>query len=103
MSAKKWFLLFKPFHLSITTTVSHSVSYNFFLSFTQAIARGLSGGAPTKSVGKSLPIHEFTNPPFPKAPKASKVTHRVSSVAGHVFNVDFPVEYQSWDTVDPAE
>jgi DNA topoisomerase-3 len=27
----------------------------------------------------------------------------VSSVAGHVFNVDFPKEYQSWDTVDPAE
>eukprot|EP00804_Cyclotella_cryptica_P011112 CCRYP_020500-RD/>CCRYP_020500-RD protein AED:0.15 eAED:0.15 QI:179/1/1/1/1/1/9/334/1141 len=69
----------------------------------QAIAQGLNGGAPAKSVGKSLPVHEFTNPPFPKAPKASKVTHRVSSVAGHVFNVDFPAEYQSWDTVDPAE
>jgi DNA topoisomerase-3 len=69
----------------------------------QAIAQGLNGGGSSKSGGKSLPIHEFTNPPFPKAPKASKVTHRVSSVAGHVFNVDFPKEYQSWDTVDPAE
>lgn len=63
----------------------------------------MNGGGSTKSVGKGLPTHEFVNPPFPKAPNASKVTHRVSSVAGHVFNVDFPAEYQSWDTIDPAE
>ena len=70
----------------------------------QAIAHGLTGGGTTKSMGKSsLPTHEFSHPSFPKAPKASKVTHRVSSVAGHVFSVDFPKEYQSWDTVDPAE
>ena len=55
------------------------------------------------SYGRSLPIHEFTSPPFPKAPRASAVVHRVTSVAGHVFNVDFPPEYQSWDSVDPAE
>ena len=48
-------------------------------------------------------MHEFTNPPFSKAPNASKVNHIVTSVAGHVFNVDFPPEYQSWDSVDPAE
>ena len=35
--------------------------------------------------------------------KASSVQHRITSVAGHVFNVDFPSEYQSWDSVDPAE
>lgn len=68
----------------------------------QAIAHGLSGGNFQPSGGK-LPTHEFNNPPFPKAPRASSVTHRVSSVAGHVFNVDFPSEYQSWDSVDPAE
>lgn len=72
-------------------------------SHNKAIAQGLNGGGACKSVGKSLPTHEFNSPPFPKAPKASKVTHRVSSVVGHVFNVDFPKEYQSWDTVDPAE
>eukprot|EP00577_Skeletonema_sp_RCC1716_P004887 CAMPEP_0113381834 /NCGR_PEP_ID=MMETSP0013_2-20120614/5519_1 /TAXON_ID=2843 ORGANISM="Skeletonema costatum, Strain 1716" /NCGR_SAMPLE_ID=MMETSP0013_2 /ASSEMBLY_ACC=CAM_ASM_000158 /LENGTH=1160 /DNA_ID=CAMNT_0000264299 /DNA_START=12 /DNA_END=3495 /DNA_ORIENTATION=- /assembly_acc=CAM_ASM_000158 len=72
-------------------------------SIGQAIAVGLGGGG-NKSYGKSLPVHEFVdNSPFPKAPKASKVTHVVSSVAGHVFNVDFPSEFQSWDTVDPAE
>ena len=72
-------------------------------SIGQAIAVGLGGGG-NKSYGKSLPVHEFVdNAPFPKAPKASKVTHIVSSVAGHVFNVDFPSEFQSWDTVDPAE
>lgn len=27
----------------------------------------------------------------------------VTSVAGHVYNVVLPSEYQSWDTVDPAE
>lgn len=86
--------------------VLYTCIHNYYLitsSVLQAIAQGLNGGGSSKSGGKSLPIHEFTNPPFPKAPKASKVTHRVSSVAGHVFNVDFPKEYQSWDTVDPAE
>ena len=74
-------------------------------SIGQAIAVGLGGGGGgIQSYGRSLPVHEFTdNSPFPKAPKASKVTHVVSSVAGHVFNVDFPSEFQSWETVDPAE
>ncbi|KAL7548997.1 hypothetical protein ACHAWF_012271 [Thalassiosira exigua] len=69
----------------------------------QAIAHGLSEGSTSRSYGKSLPVHEFPNPPFPKAPKASSATHVVTSVAGHVFSVDFPPEYQSWDSVDPAE
>jgi hypothetical protein len=76
-------------------------------SIGQAIAVGLSGGGgggcTVKSYGKSLPIHELTSLKFPKAPYASSVTHLVTSVAGHVYNVDFPTEYQSWDTVDPAE
>ena len=76
---------------------------NVFLSSGQAIAQGLSGGESHGSYGKSLPVHEFDDPPFSKAPRASRVTHRVTSVAGHVFNVDFPAEYQSWDAVDPAE
>jgi len=96
-------------------------------SIGQAIAVGLSSSCSStfKSYGKSLPIHELTSSfggsgggscgssssssssssslIFPKAPYASAVTHLVSSVAGHVYNVDFPSEYQSWDTVDPAE
>ena len=50
-----------------------------------------------------MPMHEFTNPAFPKAPYASRCNHRVTSVAGHVFSVDFHSKYQSWDSVDPAE
>ena len=51
-----------------------------------------------------LPVHEFTDKySFPKAPHASKCVHKITSVAGHVFNVDFPKQYQSWDLVDPAE
>ena len=55
-----------------------------------AIAKGLAKGS-FDSGGRSLPVHIFTDPSFPKAPKASKCTHKVTSVAGHVFNVDFPV------------
>ena len=51
----------------------------------------------------NLPVHVFTDPSFPKAPHAKRTTHKVTSVAGHVFSVDFPSQYQSWDSVDPAE
>mmetsp|Transcript_6890 Transcript_6890/g.19941 ORF Transcript_6890/g.19941 Transcript_6890/m.19941 type:complete len:878 (+) Transcript_6890:797-3430(+) len=50
-----------------------------------------------------MPVHTFANPSFPKAPHAKKVVHKVTSVAGHVFSVDFPQEYQSWESVDPGE
>jgi DNA topoisomerase III len=72
----------------------------------KAIAKGLcQGGDPRSGGGRgsSLPVHEFTNPSFPKAPHAQKVTHKVTSVAGHVFSVDFPPQFQSWESVDPAE
>jgi hypothetical protein len=48
-------------------------------------------------------VYVFTDPSFPKAPHATKVTHKVTSVVGHVFSVDFPPQFQSWDSVDPAE
>ncbi|KAG7362205.1 DNA topoisomerase [Nitzschia inconspicua] len=71
-------------------------------SIAEAIAKGLCNG--DRSVmKKAMPVHTFTNPAFPKAPFAKKVTHKVTSVAGHVFSVDFPQEFQSWDSVDPAE
>lgn len=28
---------------------------------------------------------------------------RVTSVAGHVFNRDFPAKYSSWERTDPAD
>ena len=75
-------------------------------SIGQAIAKGLiSSNDHLESHGRSLPIHEFTTTKtkFPKAPHATKVLHRITSVAGHVYSVDFTKEYQSWDSVDPAE
>lgn len=72
-------------------------------SIGQAIAVGLCKGSPRYRSGKGLPVHEFSDPAFPKAPKAKSCLHRVTSVAGHVFSVDFPQEFQSWDSVDPAE
>ena len=71
-------------------------------SIAQAIANGLSRGN-TNCKKKTLPVHEFMDPPFPKAPHASGVLHKISSVAGHVFSVDFPQKFQSWESVDPLE
>jgi hypothetical protein len=73
-------------------------------SIAQAVAKGLCASSSTSSSkGKSLPVYEFTvtDVPFPKAPNASKVTHRVTSVAGHVFSIDFAPQYQSWE-IDPV-
>jgi len=72
-------------------------------SIAQAIAKGLSDGNYNSGGGKGMPVLEFTNPPFPKAPHTSKCKHKVTSVAGHVFSVDFHAKFQSWDSVDPAE
>ncbi|GAX14392.1 DNA topoisomerase III [Fistulifera solaris] len=71
-------------------------------SIAQAIAHGLCHGSPHTHRSK-LPVHEFTGPVFPKAPQAASCKHKVTSVAGHVFSVDFPQQYQSWDSVDPSE
>jgi len=72
-------------------------------SIAQAIADGLAPRGETDYRSKSLPVYEFTDPPFPKAPQARRCHHRVTSVAGHLFSVDFPPQFQSWDSVDPAE
>jgi DNA topoisomerase-3 len=71
-------------------------------SIAQSIAKGLCKGN-YETLSKVTPIHQFSSPPFPKAPNASKCVHKVTSVAGHVYNVDFPSSYQSWDSVDPAD
>ncbi len=72
-------------------------------SIATSIAKGLCRGNYSEGGGRSLPVHEFSDPSFPKAPHATTCVHRVTSVAGHVFNVDFPTSYQSWDSVDPAD
>jgi len=72
-------------------------------SIAQAVANGLSHGHSTHLRKGTLPVHEFTGGTFPKAPYASSVSHKISSVAGHVFETDFGAKYQSWESVDPAE
>ena len=72
-------------------------------SIAEAIAKGLCGQGDRNINKRVMTIHTFNNPSFPKAPHAKKVMHKVTSVAGHVFSVDFPQEYQSWESVDPAE
>ena len=77
-------------------------------SIAQAIAQGLSSmqGSSQCSFGgggRSLPTHDISHLPFPKAPYAERASHKITSVAGHVFGTDFASEYQSWDSVDPAE
>ena len=71
-------------------------------SIAQAIAKGLCSGK-SEYRGSALPVHEFVDNGFPKAPFAKQCRHCVTSVAGHVFSVDFPPQFQSWDSVDPAE
>jgi len=72
-------------------------------SIATSIAKGLCRGN-FSTLSKSLPVHEFTTTEsFPKAPHATKCLHKITSVAGHVFNVDFPSSYQSWDNIDPAD
>ena len=77
-------------------------------SIAQAIAKGLSSIQGSSQCnfgggGRSLPTHDIPHLPFPKAPNAERCSHKVTSVAGHVFGTDFGSEYQSWDSVDPAE
>ena len=79
-------------------------------SIAQAIANGLvqqPGASKTNNNNKggrsSLPVHELTGPDFPKAPYAASCIHRITSVTGHVYSIDFPSEFQNWDSVDPIE
>ena len=62
-------------------------------SIALSITEALSNGKYTKGSGiaRSLPVYIF-NGLF----KGHHATFRVTSVAGHVFNRDFPTEYQDW-------
>lgn len=77
-------------------------------SIASSIAKALSSrGAHNYSDHKGIgtPVHEFTavNPVFKFASRAAETCHKVTSVTGHVYNVDFGAKYQSWDSVDPQE
>ena len=77
-------------------------------SIASSIANALSQGSFTTEKRGMCPTHTFStsNLPYPgqdRKGKVVKMRHRVTSVVGHVFSLDFGKEYQSWDSVDPAE
>ena len=68
-------------------------------SIAQSITKALSGGKYSLKTGpaRACPIYVYSG--FFKGHRA---TFKVTSVAGHVFNRDFPSNYQDW-RLDPAE
>ena len=68
-------------------------------SIALSITKALSGGKYTQRPGpaRSCPIYVYSG-----MFKGHRATFKVTSVAGHVFNRDFPQGYQDW-RMDPAE
>ncbi|KAH8739347.1 DNA topoisomerase III beta-1 [Cryptosporidium ryanae] len=64
-------------------------------SIAETIAKTLSKGKLSTRRGKT-PVHEFSGTFMNR-----NVNMRVTSVAGHVFEVGFPKNYSNWDKVDP--
>lgn len=73
-------------------------------SICTAIANALSASNNSKmeTRGRSPPVHEFTGTFKSKQGEFHNAFFRVTSVTGHVFSLDFPANYQSWDAVDPV-
>ena len=68
-------------------------------SICNSIAAALAGGLDNcRSRGRSPPIHEFAG-----SFQGRTVMFRVTSVTGHVFSVDFPSEFQNWESTAPVE
>ena len=67
-------------------------------SIAQSITKALSGDKYSVKTGpaRSCPIYVYSG--FFKGQRA---TFKVTSVAGHVFNRDFPQSYQNWN-LDPV-
>lgn len=65
-------------------------------SISDTISRILSNGKLDTRRGKT-PVHEF-NGTF----MGMNVQFRVTSVAGHVFEIDFPQSYSNWEKTDPV-
>ena len=66
-------------------------------SIAQSISNALSDGKARKK-DKRLPVYEHTG-----VFKGKSALFRITSVAGHVYSLDFPAQYNSWDTVDPVD
>lgn len=66
-------------------------------SVAEAIAKALSGGRHS-TVRSTTPIHTF-NLQFLSRP----ATIHVTAVTGHLFSIDFPPQFNNWNTVDPAK
>ena len=75
-------------------SIAHAIAAALHSNEKTAI-RDEGGGGSTKG---SLPCHRFT------APWRGEMAHyRVTSVAGHVFSIDFPDALQDWELVDPGQ
>lgn len=73
-------------------------------SIATSIARALCRGELSASKGSTLPVYEFpASLDFVGATRDRQGTHRVTSVAGHVFSTEFPSQYNNWDSTDPCE
>ena len=73
-------------------------------SIATSIAKALSRGTHKTEKRGMCATHAFSTshlafPGSPKAQDSLTIRHRVTSVVGHVFSVDFGKEYQSWDSV----
>ncbi|GMH79319.1 hypothetical protein TL16_g08102 [Triparma laevis f. inornata] len=75
-------------------------------SIASSIAKALSSTSKDfQSERGIMNTHTFTTTglPFHPSPNASSCSHIVTSVAGHVFNVDFSDQFQSWESCSPDE
>lgn len=69
-------------------------------SICDSIARALSQGRNLRSAKKfgGIPVHTF-----PSTFQGKPCQMTVSTVKGHIFSIDFPDEFQDWDTVNPLD
>jgi len=44
-----------------------------------------------------IPVHEFEG-----VFRGQNVLYRMTAVTGHVFGLDFPAKFNSWDRTDPV-
>eukprot|EP00927_Polykrikos_kofoidii_P056414 TRINITY_DN50530_c0_g1_i1.p1 TRINITY_DN50530_c0_g1~~TRINITY_DN50530_c0_g1_i1.p1 ORF type:complete len:861 (-),score=130.51 TRINITY_DN50530_c0_g1_i1:243-2825(-) len=68
-------------------------------SIAQTLAEALCGkGHPSSRKGVSMPVHEYEGDFY-----GQRAWFKVTSVAGHVYEVDFPPAMNNWDRTDPLE
>ena len=77
----------------LTTVVLHVAEKP---SVARALADALGGGKSVRTRSALTDVHEV-NAPFKKK---KNVTHRITSVLGHLLSLDFEEQFQNWD-IDP--